>query len=92
MGAEVEALRAKVKATETEAQGVISAWEAKVAQLNDELEDARSELEEADLDKQEALEASKAEAEERFTREVGLLRGLLDKLRNQVSIKNTFYL
>ena len=88
----MEALRAKVKATETEAQGVISAWEAKVAELNDEIEEARIQLEEADLDKQEALEAAKAEAEERFTREVGLLRGLLDKLRNQVLIENTFYL
>jgi hypothetical protein len=126
-------LRANVKATEREAQGVISAWEvcvyacapacvhvgwmfacshrvlaclhacgimhtcphvpstraratqAKVAQLNDDLEDARTELDDAQIDKEEALAAVKAEAEERFQREVGLLRGALDKLRSQVS-------
>jgi len=82
---ELEAAKSKVVSTEREAQGVISAWEAKVAELNDELADARADLEDAVADKHDALEAAKAEAEEQFAREVGLLRGALDKLRSQVS-------
>ena len=42
-------------------QGVIGAWEAKVAQLNDEIDDLRVVTEEAHFDKQDALAAARKE-------------------------------
>ena len=80
------ALRSELEQTEREAKGVISAWEAKVAQLNDELEDAQAAAEDAAVARQEAVEAVRAEEEERFAREVGMLRGALEKLRADVSV------
>ena len=84
--AQVVALRSELEQTEREAKGVISAWEAKVAQLNDELEDAQAAAEDAAVARQEAVEAVRAEEEERFAREVGMLRGALEKLRADVSV------